>query len=58
MAFGSYDESEQEQPDREEKDLGLDRTTEVRNWRTGGKEFEGESEIELGDEEKLFENLR
>jgi hypothetical protein len=53
MGFGSYDESEQEQPDREEKDLGEDMTEEIK-----GKEYDGEDKTELGDEEKLFENLR
>lgn len=53
MAFGSYDESEQEQPDREEEDLGEDMTQEIK-----GKEYEGEATSELGDREKLFENLR
>jgi hypothetical protein len=52
MAFGSYDESEQEQPDREE-DLGEDMTQEIK-----GKEYQGTDQTDLGDEEKLFENLR
>jgi hypothetical protein len=53
MAFGSYDESEQEQPDREEEDLGEDMTQEIK-----GKEYQGTDQTDLGDEEKLFENLR
>jgi hypothetical protein len=57
MGFGSYDESEQEQPKKDDEDKGIDMTNDIRNWRVSGDKFEGESKTELGDKETLFENL-
>lgn len=52
MGFGSYDESEQEQPKGDEEDTGEDYTEEIK-----GKEYKGESKTEADSTEELMKHL-